>query len=984
MVRYSGWLAGLVCALAVALGAGVFFAGEATAAGSACTTTWTGGGGDSDWDTSLNWTGGVPSSGSVACITLAGAVVNARSGGDTAGSIEVGGATGTSTLHVWGQPFSHHGLLTLTNQDPALGIEAHGELILGELHYDNQNNPLGTHGTVVVSGGTLTNRGTIYSAVTLNSPNTLTGSLDNKGTLKVDEDLTSAATSVWTTSGALSIASGKSVTLIWNGSSSFTQTAGTITDTGAFDQQGGSFVASGTGTQTGNPLQFDGGVTISPSGTGSGVFELRSGADVLGSDIAAGYTLRVAGRKDSHHGLLTLNESRTNNGTILLGSVDGTHGVIAVASGKTLTNKATITSTPTAPGSGTNGPNTVTGNLDNQGTLTVNEDLTSGAPSVWTTSGTLTIASGKSVTLSWNGLSSFTQTAGSITDTGSFDQQGGSFVASGSGTQTGNPLQFDGGVTISPSGTGSGAFELRSGGDVLGSDIASGYTLRVAGRPNAHHGLLTLNESRTNNGTILLGSVDGTHGVISVASGKTLTNKATITSTPTAPNGGTNGPNTVTGNLDNQGTLGVDEDLTSGAPSVWTTSGTVTTAGGKTLTLGWDGSSSLTQTGGTITNSGKLIQNQGTFTANGSGTETGNPLEFDGVVHINPSGTGSGALHVRSGGDVLDSDIGAGYTVLVGGDPGAHHGLLLVPASQTNHGTIVLGTGDSTHGVLQMQNGAVLANAGTLRADLTGANQTSNGPDTLVGAVTNTGTITLNENLNGSGAVTSSGHVTVNDADDFALQSFTQTGGTTTLNGSGSLTLPSGSVALQGGTLQGTGTVHASVSNTGGTLHPGNSPGILTISVNYTQGPSGSLAIDVSGPTQGSGYSHLTVTGTAAIAGTLHTSTSGAFEAGPLRILDAASLSGKFSKLTFAGESYAPSYDATGVTLTGRKPCVVPKVVGKQLAPAKTAIVKAHCAVGPVTKKKAPGRAGRVLSEHPAAGAHRPSGFKVSLVVSKH
>jgi PASTA domain len=64
--------------------------------------------------------------------------------------------------------------------------------------------------------------------------------------------------------------------------------------------------------------------------------------------------------------------------------------------------------------------------------------------------------------------------------------------------------------------------------------------------------------------------------------------------------------------------------------------------------------------------------------------------------------------------------------------------------------------------------------------------------------------------------------------------------------------------------------------------------------------------------------------------------------------------------------------------------CVVPKVVGKRLRAAKTAIRARHCKVGKVsyaksTKKKK----GRVIRQRPRAGSHRANGAKVNLVVGR-
>jgi hypothetical protein len=64
--------------------------------------------------------------------------------------------------------------------------------------------------------------------------------------------------------------------------------------------------------------------------------------------------------------------------------------------------------------------------------------------------------------------------------------------------------------------------------------------------------------------------------------------------------------------------------------------------------------------------------------------------------------------------------------------------------------------------------------------------------------------------------------------------------------------------------------------------------------------------------------------------------------------------------------------------------CKVPKLKGKKLAAAKTAIRSAHCAVGKVTKSfSAKVKKGRVISQKPAAGSRHPAGTKIKLTVSK-
>jgi beta-lactam-binding protein with PASTA domain len=61
-----------------------------------------------------------------------------------------------------------------------------------------------------------------------------------------------------------------------------------------------------------------------------------------------------------------------------------------------------------------------------------------------------------------------------------------------------------------------------------------------------------------------------------------------------------------------------------------------------------------------------------------------------------------------------------------------------------------------------------------------------------------------------------------------------------------------------------------------------------------------------------------------------------------------------------------------------------PKVTGKKLAPAKSAIRKAHCAVGNVAKAfSSTVKSGRVISQRPRPRTKLAAGAKVRLTVSE-
>jgi hypothetical protein len=158
---------------------------------------------------------------------------------------------------------------------------------------------------------------------------------------------------------------------------------------------------------------------------------------------------------------------------------------------------------------------------------------------------------------------------------------------------------------------------------------------------------------------------------------------------------------------------------------------------------------------------------------------------------------------------------------------------------------------------------------------------------------------------------------------NFAFPVFTQTAGAINLNGGNlkSMNIP---LEIQGGTLQGTGTITGNVNNSGGTLSPGHSPGTITETGNYAQSAGGTLKIEINGTTAGTDYDQLSVTGSATLGGALQVTLENGFAPAPaaqFQILSAASRNGTFATLNVpAGISV--NYSNTGVFLvvTGAVP----------------------------------------------------------------
>jgi hypothetical protein len=197
----------------------------------------------------------------------------------------------------------------------------------------------------------------------------------------------------------------------------------------------------------------------------------------------------------------------------------------------------------------------------------------------------------------------------------------------------------------------------------------------------------------------------------------------------------------------------------------------------------------------------------------------------------------------------------------------------LLDGTLTNAGTAVFS--DTGHLLLGFNPAGVITNTGTFTAYLGSTfqglsccvdsppfeNQGLFTVDRLPGQPV-TGTVTVE-----TAALDNAGTVEVVTGTLRAeIAGFTQSGGLTELKGA---KLASDQVvAIQGGTLGGSGTVAAALSNAG-TLSPGlSSSGVLTITQNYTQMISGTLALDLGGR-NAEQFDQVNVGGQAILDGTL-------------------------------------------------------------------------------------------------------------------
>ncbi len=309
--------------------------------------------------------------------------------------------------------------------------------------------------------------------------------------------------------------------------------------------------------------------------------------------------------------------------------------------------------------------------------------------------------------------------------------------------------------------------------------------------------------------------------------------------------------------------------------------------------------------GGTF--SGGVLRGAATGELAGSTNATLNGVNIEGVLGLrNGEGVGIAGVSINSGtlklnGSNFLTDLRVNGDATINGN-----GTILLSNSNSNRIY-----GESNAYRLTIGAGQTVRGAGQLGVNL--LKITNNG------AIIADQSVALTINPTASDPLTNRGTVEVAAGSQMTLSgsNLLQDGVSARTVVNGTLTTPL--VDLGAGFLSGSGTIIGAVSNTGGAVAPGASPGKLAIQGNYTQGADGSFDVEINGLQQGVEHDWLAITGTASLAGTLrlnfgYTPTLGSsfviLTSGGLR-------SGTFSTLIQpSGWDVVATYNPHDVTLT--------------------------------------------------------------------
>lgn len=493
-------------------------------------------------------------------------------------------------------------------------------------------------------------------------------------------------------------------------------------------------------------------------------------------------TLNAIGSATHSSGNLTLDNIVNNTGNIYLDSIDaGYNSSLTISPGGRLDNAGVF-----EVRTGTGGNRNFIGALRNTNSVIFGHPTNLSGGPIEQISGTFLIAPTHLVTLATT--TDFDLQGGMLLIDGEFLQNSALFTMTG-GDMTGKAQLRNG--TLDLNATGTALFQLE-GTTTLTGNTAAAQEVRVVGLPAAGTGSLTIPNHITNDGNMRLSSEgSGYTANITMGSGMRFTNANSLIAQT-----GAGGARNFHGELYNEGTFQTETNTTMNT-GPFTNKGTWTINAGTTLTMSTG--TDFVHESGTMNVLGDLVHLAGTNSYLG-GTIDGAP-EFRSGTHTFGAGFNTTFTPIWGGATTLSSDIPAGTTVRLLGQPATGTATLTAAADRTLSGVLRLDSEGSGYTSSWSGLGTTLTNLGTL-SSLVGAAGARN----FNGSLSNQGNVEIFANTtfntgtlanDGTWLVDSAATMTVNGA-----QGFTQNSGSFTLDGA--LIQNSGPANFYGGTLSGT------------------------------------------------------------------------------------------------------------------------------------------------------------------------------------
>lgn len=590
-----------------------------------------------------------------------------------------------------------------------------------------------------------------------------------------------------------------------------------------FQLSGASAKLTGTGGLTAGALEWSAGTM-----DGGGATTI-SGSATLFNKTVSGSTQYVG----SSGGARTLN---------LSGSTTFQSSALSIRYGSTVYNGGTFTSVGEVVGDGTFNDNSIntyslTNTFSNGGTLVQDSDARTttvatvfdNTGDVQVRSGTLSLNGGGTASGSFSTLAGGTLKFGGSGDIYNFNSRSG-YGGAGALQIVDGTLKLNAGSSYGGTGTLAivgGTLELNTGGSVTVSTLSmtSSISAKLRGGDMLNVGALEWSTGVMTGG-----------GAITVSGSTLLQDDAGVTSLQYLGNSA-QGARTLNLNGD---TTFQSNMFSIRYGSIVNNAGTFTSKG--EVGTGFTSDSYIESTGGgpnTFNNSGTFVQDSGSYrtTVSPVFNNTGTVQVKSGTLQLNSltqyrntSETLTGGTYEISSNATLSVEMGSGKSIVHNAASVTLDGPSagIVNSTTSEDGLIGFGDNDAA-GRFKLKNGATFSSASAFR---------------------------------------NAGHVAVGETSTFTVGAgadYTQERGSTRVDG----TLAAANVLINAGTLSGGGKIEGNVGNSG-KVAPGESPGKMTITGDFSQSPDGELDLEVAGPRQGVGYDWLAIGGSAYLGGTLN------------------------------------------------------------------------------------------------------------------